>query len=90
MHTPNAVVAARGTNFETAYIVGKPCPGFPECLRYTDVGVYEGVVEVSNPTNPRAAPVRVTPGYETTVPCELAPSSPAPLGMGELGAPGYR
>jgi len=29
-------------------------------------------------------------GYETTVPCELAPSSAAPLGMSELGAPGYR
>ncbi len=90
VHTPNAVVGVRGTEFETAYIEGKPCPGFPTCLRYTEVGVYKGVVEVSNPTNPSAPPVRVTQGYETTVPCELAPSSAAPLGMSELGAPGYR
>jgi hypothetical protein len=89
VHTPNAVAGVRGTEFETAYIAGKPCPGFPTCLRYTDVGVFKGIVEVSNPTNPSASSVRVTQGYETTVPCELPPSSPAPLGMGELGAPGY-
>ncbi len=90
VHTPNAVVGVRGTEFETAYIEGKPCPGFPTCLRYTEVDVYKGVVEVRNPTNPTAPPVRVTQGYETTVPCELAPSSAAPLGMNELEAPGYR
>jgi hypothetical protein len=90
VHTPNAVVGVRGTEFETAYIEGKPCPGFPTCLHYTEVDVYKGVVEVRNPTNPTAPPVRVTQGYETTVPCELAPSSAAPLGMSELGAPGYR
>lgn len=90
VHTPNAVVGVRGTEFETAYIEGKPCPGFPTCLRYTEVGVYKGVVEVRNPANPKAPPVRVTQGYETTVPCEMAPSSAAPLGMSELSAPGYR
>lgn len=90
IHTPNAIVGVRGTNFETAYIEGKPCPGFPSCLRYTDVGVSEGVVEVSNPTNPSAPSVRVAAGYETTVPCEQPPTPPGPLGMGELGAPGYR
>jgi len=90
VHTPNAVIGARGTQFETAYIEGRPCPGFPTCLRYTEVGVYEGVVEVRNPTNPTAPAVRVSQGYETTVPCELPPASAAPLGMSELGAPGYR
>jgi hypothetical protein len=90
VHTPNAIVGVRGTEFETAYIEGKPCPGFPACFHYTEVGVYKGVVEVRNPTNPKAPPVRVTEGYETTVPCDLAPSSAAPLGMSELGAPGYR
>lgn len=90
VHTPNAVVGVRGTEFETAYIDDKPCPGFPTCLHYTEVDVYKGVVEVRNPTNPKAPPVRVMQGYETTVPCELAPSSAAPLGMSELGAPGYR
>jgi FecR-like protein len=90
VHTPNAIVGVRGTEFGTAYIDGKPCPGFPTCLRYTEADVYNGVVEVRNPSNPKAPPVRVMQGYETTVPCELAPSSAAPLGMSELGAPGYR
>jgi ferric-dicitrate binding protein FerR (iron transport regulator) len=90
VHTPNAVIGVRGTEFETAYISGKPCPGFPSCLRYTEVDVYEGFVEVRNPLNPAAAPVVVRHGYSTTVPCELAPSSAAPIGMNELGTPGYR
>ena len=60
MRTPNAVVGVRGTDFTTKYVAGKPCPGFPQCLRYTDVGVYKGIVEVSNPTNPKAVAVRVS------------------------------
>jgi FecR protein len=88
--TGNAISGVRGTEFETAYTEGKPCPGFPDCLRYTDIGVYKGVVEVRSITNPQAPPVRVPEGYETTVPCEISPSSPSPLGATELEAPGYR
>jgi hypothetical protein len=88
--TGNAISGVRGTEFETAYIEGKPCPGFPDCLRYTDVGVYKGVVEVRSVTNPHAPAVRVAGGYETTVPCEVPPSSPSPLGASELELPGYR
>jgi len=55
-----------------------------------EVGVHKGVVEVRNPAKPKAPPVRVAQGYETTVPCEMAPSAAAPLGMSELSAPGYR
>jgi hypothetical protein len=88
--TGNAISGVRGTEFETAYTEGKPCPGFPDCLRYTDVGVYKGVVEVRSLTNPQAPPVRVPEGYETTVPCEIPPSSPSPLGATELEVPGYR
>ena len=90
VHTPNAIVGVRGTVFETAYITGTPCPGFPDCLRYTDVGVYKGRVEVSNPLNPKAAPVIAGEGFETTVPCEQPPATPSPLGMGDLTAPAYR
>ncbi len=90
LRTGNAVCGVRGTEFDAAYIVGKPCPGFPKCLRYTDVGVQRGAVEVRSTTNPRAKPVRVTTGYETTVPCEIPPSSPSPLGASELELPGYR
>jgi hypothetical protein len=31
----------------------------------------------------------VNEGYETTVACEAPATSPAPLGMEEMGAPGY-
>jgi FecR protein len=89
VHTPNAVAGVRGTDFETEYIEGKPCPGFPRCLRYTDVGVYKGVVEVRNRIGTKATSVLVSSGYETTVPCELPPANPGPLGMGNLSAPGY-
>jgi ferric-dicitrate binding protein FerR (iron transport regulator) len=88
--TGNAISGVRGTEFETAYTEGKPCPGFPDCLRYTDVGVYRGVVEVSSVTNRKASTVRVAEGYETTVPCEVRPSSPSPLGATELEGSGYR
>jgi len=87
--TANAISGVRGTEFDIAYIEGKPCPGFPDCLRYTDVGVYKGVVEVRSVTNPHAPVVQISGGYETTVPCEVPPSSPSPLGATELEAPGY-
>ena len=89
VHTPNAIAGVRGTDFETAYTEGRPCPGFPDCLRYTDVGVFKGVVEVSNPTSKTAAPVTVTEGHETKVPCELPPTASAPLRLGEIGGPSY-
>jgi ferric-dicitrate binding protein FerR (iron transport regulator) len=89
VHTPNAVASVRGTDFAVAYIEGKPCPGFPQCLRYTDVGVNKGIVEVRNPTSLKPVSVRVAAGYETTVPCELPPAAPGPLGIGDLMGPGY-
>jgi hypothetical protein len=88
VHTPNAITAVRGTEFETAYIAGRPCPEDRSCLRYTTVGVFHGVVAVANISNPAQA-VQVTEGYETTVACEAPATSPAPLGMEEMGAPGY-
>jgi hypothetical protein len=90
VRTPNALAGVRGTEFTTAYIAGTPCPGFPKCLRYTDVGVYKGEVEVRNPLNPKAAPVIAKAGYETTVPCEEPPATPSPLGMEEMLSPAYR
>ena len=89
VHAPNAIVVARGTEFEVAHILGKSCPDSPPCRRYTDVSVYKGIVEVNNPADPTLLPVRVRQGYETEVPCELPPTSPNPLGMNELGTSGY-
>ena len=88
VHTPNATAAVRGTEFETAYIIGRPCPEDRSCMRYTTVGVFHGVVAVANVSNP-AQTVLVSEGYETTVACEAPATSPAPLGMEEMGAPGY-
>ena len=88
VHTPNAISAVRGTEFETAFIEGRPCPEDRSCLRYTTVGVFHGVVAVANISNPAQA-VQVNEGYETTVACEAPATSPAPLGMEEMGAPGY-
>lgn len=88
VRTPNAVAAVRGTDFETAFIEGRPCPEDRSCMRYTTVGVSSGSVVVSNPSN-SAPPVEVGEGYETTVACEAAATSPAPLGMEDMGAPGY-
>ena len=42
-----------------------------------------------NPTSLKSISVRVAAGYETTVPCELLPATPGPLGIGNLTAPGY-
>jgi FecR protein len=89
VRTPNALAAVNGAEFETAYIEGKSCPDSPPCLSYTDVGVFEGIVQVSNPTNPQNPSVRVKPGLETAVPCDLPPTAPAPVGMRELGMPTY-
>jgi hypothetical protein len=88
VHTPNAISAVRGTEFETAYIEDRPCPEDRSCLRYTTVGVFHGVVAVANIANPTQT-VEVTEGYKTTVACEAPATSPAPLGMEEMGAPGY-
>lgn len=88
VHTPNAISAVRGTEFETAFIEGRPCPEDRSCMRYTTVGVFHGVVAVANISNPAQA-VLVNEGYETTVACEAPATSPAPLGMEEMGAPGY-
>jgi ferric-dicitrate binding protein FerR (iron transport regulator) len=90
VHTPNGVAAARGTDFEVDFIEGKPCPADPSCLRYTTVGVYQGVVVVANPTSPAGSlPVTLTAGYETTIPCESPPTPPSRWGAEELRAPGY-
>ncbi len=88
VHTPNAIAAVRGTEFETAYIADRPCPEDRSCMRYTTVGVFHGVVAVANIANPAQA-VQVAEGYETTVACESPATSPAPLGMKEMGAPSY-
>jgi len=81
IHTPNAILAARGTTFDTAFIQGQRRFGFGSCSQFTDERTYKGVVGVRNAATPDAAEVLVEAGYETTVPCDSAPLHPGPLGM---------
>ena len=90
VHTPNAVAAARGTNYDTDY-VKEDRKGYKDCREFTDVAVYDGVVEVSNPGNATAGTVKLKKGHKTTVPCGLLPlpaSSAALISAGALGMAG--
>jgi hypothetical protein len=81
VNTPNAVAAARGTTYDTAYTEGGTRPTYGDCTRFTDVSVDEGFVAVTNRGNPGAGTVEVPAGYEVTVACEQSPTQPAPLGL---------
>ncbi len=85
VHTSNAIIAVRGTNFEVAFSAGAARPGFAGCGVFTDVSVYTGVVAVANAADPSRT-VMVDGGYATTVPCLGAPLSPGPLGLAGNGA----
>ena len=79
VHTPNAVAAVRGTRFDTIYNEGESRPTFGDCRKFTDVVVYEGVVSVRNPG--AATGEEIPAGYEVSVPCNLTPMLPGPIGM---------
>jgi FecR protein len=91
VHTPNAVVAVRGTKWNTRYREGTERHGFPSCKRFTDIEVYEGIVDVGSAVTPSAQHEAVSAGYETTVACESPPLEPGPLGItGTGGIGGFR
>jgi hypothetical protein len=71
VHTPNAVAAARGTQYDTGYVNGAVRKEHPGCKEFTDVSVFDGTVEVTNPQNPTAGSTILTQGHKTTVPCKL-------------------
>lgn len=96
VHTPNAVASARGTGFDVDHQTGVHDDKYKDCTEFSHVSVYEGNVEVYNPTNPSSPPVEVKQGHKVTVPCGAAPilngaswASTAALGaLGLLGAGG--
>lgn len=88
VRTPNAVVAVRGTKWNTRYHEGTERPGFPSCNRFTDVEVYEGTVDVGSALTPSAQHEAVSAGYETTVACESPPLEAGPLGITGIGGIG--
>ena len=92
VHTPNAVVAVRGTDFAVAFSDGTRRFGYPGCARFTDVSVYSGTVAVANTANPNAM-VNVSEGLSTTVACNQPPLPPGPSSLegiesGGITAPG--
>jgi hypothetical protein len=90
VHTPNAVVSARGTTFDTYFTNNTSRLGFPGCRTFTDALDYDGVVEVSSHINPTSQIVILHPGQKTTVACAHPPlraHSLAETGLGFEGAP---
>jgi hypothetical protein len=81
VHTPNAILAARSTMFDTAYTQGSRRFGFGDCHQFTDEQTYKGTVGVKNADSSDAEETSVEAGYETTVACNAPPESPGPLGM---------
>ena len=86
VHTPNAVASARGSSADVGYQNGVARDKFKDCLEFTDVAVYKGTWEVSNPTNPGAPPVEVDEGKKTTVACGLAPLPATAISEAGIGA----
>jgi len=79
VHTPNAVAAARGTLFDTAFFSGISRPSFGDAHDFTDVSVYEGLINLANINNV-AGGIDITAGFESTVAGILNPTTPGPLG----------
>ncbi|MHB8380903.1 MAG: FecR family protein [Candidatus Binataceae bacterium] len=86
VHTPNAVAAARGTKYDVSYQEGVDRKQFEGCHRFTDVAVYDGVVDVANTAAP-ANTVQLHPGYKSIVPCALVPTAAAAIAA--AGATGF-
>jgi len=78
VHTPNAVAAARGTKYDVSYQEGVNRKQFEGCHRFTDVAVYDGVVDVANVSAPGNT-VQLHPGYKSIVPCALLPTAAAAI-----------
>lgn len=81
VHTPNAVAAARATDYATGYEEGVERAGYGGCNRFTDIAVYHGTTGISQKATPNIPEVPVPEGYETTVPCSMPPLAPGPIGM---------
>ncbi len=68
VHTPNAVGAVRGTEWDTAYSEGVPREKYKDCTQFTDVAVEGGTVNVSVAQDPTKNE-DVHEGKKTTVAC---------------------
>jgi len=80
VHTPNAVAAARGTLFDVSYMTNVTRPTYGDVHNFTDVSVYDGLVDFWDIANVSFV-VNVPSGYESTAAGTNSPTSPGPLGM---------
>ncbi len=85
VHTPNAVAAARGTKYDVSYQEGVNRKQFEGCHRFTDVAVYDGVVDVANVSAPGNT-VQLHPGFKSIVPCALLPTAAAAIAAAGAGS----
>ena len=94
VHTPNAVGAVRGTEFDTGYYEGQNRKKYPDCRQFTDIAVEDGTVNVVNALNPGAGNLDVHKGERTTVACgylgggAVGGFSPGMAALGVAGAAG--
>jgi ferric-dicitrate binding protein FerR (iron transport regulator) len=99
VHTPNAIVTARGTVFYTSYTDSSPQTGaLPGVSHYTEVAVLEGSVKLAQDAAPDRG-VEVAQGTTGTVAGDEAPDShkrkfptcsPAPVSVDQCKNGGWR
>jgi hypothetical protein len=86
VHTPNAVGAVRGTEWDTDYEEGTPKDNnHPDCRQITEVWVESGVVHVSNPAVAGDPGKDVGQGQYVIVPCGYIPAYGAAAAGGGFG-----
>jgi hypothetical protein len=86
VHTPNAIGAVRGTDFNTHYD-NQSHTQDPSCLHTTRVDVNDGTVQVCNTATPPVCK-DIHKGQHTTVRCGIFWVDFGPAAVGALGAVG--
>jgi FecR protein len=77
VRTPNAILAARGTTFDTQYTSGTRRSGYGTATQFTDERTLIGTVAARNAIGGQE--VSVPAGYEITIAGDAAPTSPGPI-----------
>jgi hypothetical protein len=77
VRTTNAILAARGTTFDTQYTDGTRRPGYGATMQFTDERTLMGTVGARNAAG--GGEVSVPAGYETTIAGDSAPNTPGPI-----------
>ena len=98
VHTPNAILTARGTIFYTSYTSSSPQTGnLPGVSHYTEVAVLEGTVNLAQASSPQGG-VQIAQGTSGTVAGGNAPAghsrefpcSPPPTSKDQCKDGGWR